>query len=286
MNRILLASVFLLGACDHYSNELASLDGQYKSAPVQVAATTQDLNAIETAAGGGASTENFNQTLARDYYALARYENDHAMDYKAAQYFTGKAKAATMGKEVQPGNPRQFDIPKDQQAPLIEARSSLVSALQTQRSPQTEPMLAKAVVCYDCWLDQAEEGKTGAAATCADSFNQALSNLTMAMNNGSRVSVPFQPHQTALANHAGTHITQIVTALQGTTPATTKLFIESEDTTLSRARAAALRSVLQFNGVDPAYIIDRPASSASPVSLSGDAIGVSIEQVTPYASGI
>lgn len=186
MKHTIFALVLLLGACGHYSQDLASLDGKMTNpaqpAPYVTAYASNDLNAIETASGGpGVYYDSFEKILAEDYYKLARYENDHAMDYKAAQYYTKKAKDATMGKQVQPGNLRQFDVPDSEKPQLIQARAQLDTALQTQRSPYTDPMLAKAVVCYDCWLDQAEEGKTGAAATCADSFNNALANLAQAM---------------------------------------------------------------------------------------------------------
>lgn len=293
MKRLLLPAILLLSACDHYSEELASLDGKLKTgtpAPAVTASASTDLNAIETAAGGpGMYYQNFNEVLAQDYYTLARHENDTAMDYKAAQYYTQKAKAATLGKPVMPGNPNKFDIPPEQKETLTGARASLVSALETQRSPQNDPVLAKAVVCYDCWLDQAEEGKKGAAATCAESFNQAMGQLAAGLSpaaGGNMIAVPFLPNQTALAPGARAQVDAIIAGLQGTTPDSAKLFIDSEDTVLSRGRAAALRSVLQFNGVDPRYVIERTAASVSPVSTQGDSIAVSIEKTNTTGPGM
>lgn len=289
MKYLLLGSVVLLGACGHYSEDLAALDKQYQgdSAPLVVAQAPDDLNAIETASGPGMYYNTFEQVLAQDYYALARHENDQAMDYKAAQYFTQKAKRATTGARVEPGTINQFDIPDEQKEPLISARTSLVSALATQRSPENDPMLAKAVVCYDCWLDQAEEGKAGADATCADSFHNAMSNLVAGMNpaaGAQTIAVSFLPGQPALSDSAKDEIGQILTALRGTTPDTAKLFIESDDTAIAKSRAAALRSVLQFNGVDPAYFAARPTPSAAPVSMQPDVLTVMIERTAPASS--
>lgn len=297
MKRILLASVLLLGACDHYSNDLAALDSQYKNKGatdvsalmVTASADTTNLNAIETAAGPGMYYETFNDVLAKDYYALARHENDQAMDYKAARYYTQKAGAAAKGKPVMPGDPNNFDIPADQKEALIAARASLVNALETQRSPQNDPQLAKAVVSYDCWLDQAEEGKKAETATCANNFSQSMGTLLAGMMpaaGGNSVAVPFLPNQTALAPNAKPQIDQIIAALQGTTPATAKIVIDGGADTLSRARVAALRSVLQFNNVNPAYIVERAAPAATPVSSQTDTILVSVEPVAATGPGL
>lgn len=291
MKRIVPVLVLLLSACGHYSQDLAALDKKIGAdpAPIQMASANGDLNAIETASGPGLYYEDFNQVLARDYYKLAREENDQAMDYRAAQYYTEKAKAANLGKPVMPGKPAQFDIPEDQKGELEGARATLINALQFQREPQTEATLAEAVVCYDCWLDQVEEGKTGVAATCAESFNQAMNRLTGAMDGqqGSlvRISVPFIAGQPALASDARAKFSQILTALQNA-PAGSKLYIQAGADDLSQARAAAVRSVLQYNGVDPDKVADQAYPVAAPAAVQNDVLDVIVQMAAPAQPGV
>ena len=66
MKHILIASaaILSLAACSHYSDDLASMDGQY-SKPVQTAAFASSPQDIAPAAGM-ASNQTLNQTLASD----------------------------------------------------------------------------------------------------------------------------------------------------------------------------------------------------------------------------
>ncbi len=98
-----LATVILLGACSHYSEDLSSLDSEMAK-PVNTtyamkAANPQD---IMPAAGGdmmapqmAAAVPNaLPQYLAREYYEMAKFENDKAYDYKASKIFTQKVIAS------------------------------------------------------------------------------------------------------------------------------------------------------------------------------------------------
>jgi len=171
-------AIFTLGACSHYSDDLASMDSQiYKAAPAtQVAMAPQD---IAPAAGGAAfSTETLNAALAREYYSMARFENDKAFDYKAAKQYTAKAKMASAGKLVVPSKISAFDIPADRVGELTQARAELINALKTQNTPENQPSLAKAQTSYDCWLERAEEADADAHfAECKGTFEQAMANL-------------------------------------------------------------------------------------------------------------
>lgn len=170
-----LLSVIALGACSHYSEDLSSLDKQI-SAPAQLASVSPQN--IAPAAGTGSSA--FMQDLAREYYALARYENDRAYDYKASKAYTGKAMAAQQGRLVVPSKVTAFSIPADRAAELTEARGALITALKTINTPENAAPLARAQARYECWLERAEEAAEETHySACRDEFQQSMAALTM-----------------------------------------------------------------------------------------------------------
>jgi len=170
------ACTLALGACGHYSQDLAALDESMKSQPAAQSSTAapQDI----APAAGAVSAGAFKQTLAREYYEMARYENDKAFDYKAAKTFTQKAKTAKKGQMTLPSSLAAYDIPADKKAELETARLSLLNALQTKNVPGNENALARAQCRFDCWLERAEEAPDPSHyAQCRQEFEQAMASL-------------------------------------------------------------------------------------------------------------
>ena len=172
-----LTSALLLAACGHYSDELSSLDKGMKSQPATVyaqGAAPQDI----APAAGGIEAGSMPQYLARDYYELARYENDKAYDYKAAKNYTQKAMMASKGQMPMPARISDYDIPSDKIGALQSARAELVEAMKTQNTPENQQALAKAQSSFDCWVEREEEAADDAhAASCRSEFEQSMAML-------------------------------------------------------------------------------------------------------------
>lgn len=166
-----------LGACSHYSDDLSSLGGSMKSGHTTMAYNTAAPQDIAPAAGGQ-TTGAINTFLSRDYYELARYENDKAFDYKAAKQYTQKAVKAQKGELIVPSKISAFDVPATQVPALTSARAELISALKTQNTPENAPALAKAQTSFDCWVERAEEADEDTHfAECKNQFEQSMAML-------------------------------------------------------------------------------------------------------------
>lgn len=186
-------AVLLLGACSHYSEELSALDSDMAAAPqtfaYNAAATPQDI----TPAAGGAGPS-FTQYLARDYYELAKYENDKAYDYKAAKLFTQKAMDAAKGSTPAPTAVSSYDIPDHLKPSLDAAQRDLIIALKDRNTPENAAALANAQTQYECWLDRAEEATdANHYAGCQSAFEGAMAALTMPAAGPEMEPMPAMP---------------------------------------------------------------------------------------------
>lgn len=205
-----LTAALLLAACGHYSEDLASLDQQYLKTETVVVASSSDpaaLQNIAPAAGGeyvvATNTQALTQGLARNYYELAKHENNTAFDYRAAKVFTDKALSASKGAAVAPSRVESFDVPKDKVAELNEARNDLLAALKNGYMGGYEQQLASAQTNFDCWLERVEESsKEEHYASCKEGYQQAMMQLV----------IPAAGEHTVGAAGAATVVTNISSA--------------------------------------------------------------------------
>ncbi len=186
----MFAFALLLGACSHYSEDLSSLDGAMKTnTTVAYAASPQDI----APAAGGPATGSLNTFLARDYYELARFENDKAFDYKAASQYTDKAMMASKGQLTPPSKISSFDLPTERVGELTQARANLIAALKTQNTPENGANLAKAQSSFDCWIERAEEAEDDAHfAECKGQFEQSMASLTAPAAGDANAATVYQ----------------------------------------------------------------------------------------------
>lgn len=168
-----LALSLALGACGHYSDDLSSLDKSFGTTTTEYASVApQD---IMPAAGGAVS---FHDSLAREYYTLARYENDVAYDYKASKLFTQKAQLASKGKNAVPSLVSSYSVPQKDAGELNAARAELIAALKDKNVPGNEVALAKAQASFDCWLERAEEARDETHyAACKNEFETSMASM-------------------------------------------------------------------------------------------------------------
>ena len=169
------AAILLLGACSHYSEDLASLESKMSASPAVMAAAPQD---IAPAAGAMSATAIYKDTLAREFYTMAKSEQEDAYDYKAAKRYTEKVMKAKEGKAVLPSKLSAFDIPAERRAPLEQARADLMAALETKNTAENAQNLAIAQCRYECWLERAEEALDETHyAQCRNDFETAMAQL-------------------------------------------------------------------------------------------------------------
>lgn len=294
-------SVLMLGACSHYSEDLSSLDGEM-SKPVTVASAMKAQPQDIAPAAGGVSghqmsmtTPNtFPQLLAREYYAMAKFENDQAYDYKASKSFTQKALMASKGKTVEPSKISSFDLTPARAAELMQARNELVSALAMQNTPENAQSLAKAQARFECWIDRAEEAANDAHyASCREEFEGAMASLMMpAAGTPKTFDIAFDQESATISPQAQATLETIATFLQdpanaGYTANVMGVMAQSQQPAainLTTTRMRALQDALVIKGIAP----NRIQSGLSPAIITGDASSgiVRVMMVGPDAAAV
>lgn len=279
---ISFAALLALGACSHYSDDLASLEGKVaKPAPMAVASTYPiDPQNIAPAAGT-APNQTLNATLAGEYFTMARFENDKAYDYKAAKFFTGKAKQAAEGKLVVPSKVSAFDIPAENQGELNAARGELITALKTQNTPENAQALAVAQTRYECWLERAEEAADEAHySTCKSEFQAAMAQLVLpAAGNPSAATaydIGFAANSAVMDESSQKSVAYLVNFLKApeNAPYTANLtgFMAAAQgefaQNLTNARITAVRNALVEGGVEAARL-NPLISAGAPEGVAG-----------------
>ncbi len=267
------AALLLVAGCSHYSDDLAALDGKMPATTEMAAAMApQD---IAPAAGGSMS---LTEALARDYYDMAKFENDSAYDYKAAKIYTYKAMQASEGKNGGPFKISAFDVTTEQAAELTPAREELIAALKNKDVIADQATLAKAQTSFDCWVERAEEAADETHyAACKESFGQSMALLA---TPAAGVDAPYIADafnmmfaaNSAVLDEASTksieHVANMLKAeenaaytasLMAFTNAASGEFAQQ----LAAARTAALRSALASRGVDMSRISDGGIASAA-----------------------
>lgn len=243
----ILSSILFLGACTHYSDNLAALDNKMKTQPATMAygVSPQDI----APAAGGTGPNMLPQYLAREYYDLARYENDKAYDYKAAKNYTNKAVIASKGQMTIPAKISSYDLAPEKAKELSVARSELITALKTQNTPENAGTLAKAQSRFDCWIEREEEAAdTSHAATCKSEFEGAMAMLVIPA--AGEASTAYDIHFAAdsgIVDEAGKKTLEYVS-----------VFLKAPENAAYTAqlvggnvRTAVVRDILIEKGIDP-----------------------------------
>lgn len=158
---MLFACATLLSACGHYSDKMMSDNAPDKSVVAKI----------------GSSNATFKDYLAAEYYNLARYEQNKTNDYKAAARYVRKGDKVLSGVMVMPEKPSKYKLPFVKRDELRATRESLIYSLKNHATPENRRVLALAQTRFDCWVDQAEEGKE--PASCQAQYNEAMADLVV-----------------------------------------------------------------------------------------------------------
>ena len=265
-------AIFLVTACDHYSNDLASMD-----------TSPTDVTAISPAAGGEMT---FSQHLANEYYHLAKFEQDMMYDYQAAKLYTEKARQLSSGNLVTPSKVEDFKIGAGHQAELSRAREQLIDALKTYNMPENRYNLAMAQSRYDCWLEQQEETQDeDAVISCKNQYHHAMASLMPPDGSQMAFLVPFDEGSMTLSEEARISIGRTLSFWRVNEGRGGKLAlrpaygVSQEETD---RQISMVRSILQFNGI-PASAIQ--VQETTPEAQAFEILYHSNEavQVTPEA---
>jgi OOP family OmpA-OmpF porin len=99
--------------------------------------------------------QSFSSELAREYHALATWENEPWFDGSDAAYYNSKGNSAARGNDVQPEDPDTWNVGTPE---LKNAYDMLQIALVPDRKKVTTPVpAAQAQAYFDCWVEQTQE---------------------------------------------------------------------------------------------------------------------------------
>ena len=102
----------------------------------------------------------FNAALQQEYIGIAQTEYDEA-DWDHAGLFARKGAAAGRGEMVLPEDPANWMLPADKAQVFVEARDSLMSALDGGGRDMAPAEAAQAQAMYDCWIQEVEMRNEG-----------------------------------------------------------------------------------------------------------------------------
>jgi OOP family OmpA-OmpF porin len=117
--------------------------------------------------------------LASKYKEVVKYEALEMVDLPDAAHFATKAIAVLDNKEVPgPEKLENWHVHDDFKKDLTTASRRLETALKIGIKETMPEMAAEAVVGFDCWMEQAEEGwQVDHIKLCRDRFNIAMDGI-------------------------------------------------------------------------------------------------------------
>jgi len=121
----------------------------------------------------------FRSHAAAKYQALVRFEADEMYDHLDASRFANKA-LGILSKQIDPvpEDPSQWQVEAKFQQAIGNAYGRLRTALKLKTDRIEPEATAEALVAFDCWVEQAEEGwQLDHIKSCQDRFEAALSGI-------------------------------------------------------------------------------------------------------------
>jgi OOP family OmpA-OmpF porin len=140
-------------------------------------------NEVDSLANAPVSGDVYRDQLATNYAEFAKYESDEMYDMTSASHFAQKGMEALKGTTVQPEQPEKWGIAnKDMMSDLQGARTQLVGSLNRGASEKLPADTARAMVSYDCWVEQsAEAWQYKDIAGCRENFKSAMYRIDQGM---------------------------------------------------------------------------------------------------------
>lgn len=138
--------------------------------------TTQSLRELRSAAP---ASDPYQQALAEGYRGFAEAKESN-YDWWTSKYFADKGLMAAYGRDTQPEDVANWNIPATLAPQFTDARTKLIAAVLANRA--TRPALAAgAVVTYDRWVEaQHNRWDVARIEETRDAFFDALTQLSEA----------------------------------------------------------------------------------------------------------
>lgn len=141
----------------------------------------------------------FTKALAGEYLKFSESEYKIHTDDWSAWQFARKGQAAAGGKEVEPEDPKKYDLPESSQNELMHSRNRLLHALNSGGKTRYPVDAAKAQVMYDCWIEQQEENfQFNDIKGCRDGFYKYVRSIELRLDQKN-------PKFDAVLTHRPTH---------------------------------------------------------------------------------
>lgn len=122
----------------------------------------------------------FTQALVKEYRDFVREETAQ-YDWVDADHFAQKGLDALAGKDINPENPNDWNLPDGKLAEITNYYHRLSFILDNGAKKSSPVLAAKALAKYDCWVEQQEENhQPQDIAECRDHFLKAFANLERA----------------------------------------------------------------------------------------------------------
>jgi len=123
--------------------------------------------------------DEYTRAIAAGYLKYSESEAK-AYDWESSQYFAKKGLLAAYGHKVEPENPENWKIMETLLPEVKFARESLIKALAAPHSKNLPVQASSAILNYDCWVEQLNDGwNSREARVCRDDFYEALNAITV-----------------------------------------------------------------------------------------------------------
>jgi len=219
----------------------------------------------------------FSRTLAKEYEALGKIEQDIMYDESSADYYYRKAIRSKQGYCVGPTTLDKWDIEEDKIDEIRAARERLTHVLSLGARCRAPEMTAKAQSHFDCWVEQQSEGwQQSDIQWCRSEFYKAISEVELTLMGGIQHVMPsatifFENNSSDLSQEAMDIIENIAeNEKMGKYPRRILLVGRTDqigdlkhNKMLSRQRAIMVKKALVHNGV-PSHLITIKAAGETP----------------------
>lgn len=148
-----------------------------------IGAFSADKN-LAAAKASGPPAGAFDAALQKEYIALSQEELDE-YDFEHADLFARKAMAAANGESIDPEDPGNWTLSREEAGTFYAARGRLLLALDNEGRDKAPADAAHAQAMFDCWLEESETANEGheadKIAACRDAFEAALAKVKDAL---------------------------------------------------------------------------------------------------------
>ncbi len=126
-----------------------------------------------------ATGDRYRDALADNYATKASFEQNKMRDYSSAEFYSNKGLKAVRGEEIKPERPEDWGVWNDDVLrDLKGARQHLLHHLAIGTEKKHPVITARAMVSYDCWVEQKDEGfQPNHIAACRNDFLLNMAKL-------------------------------------------------------------------------------------------------------------